>query len=472
MTNNLSSKVIFSFFIVNIILIAKIIDNIVLIFVFRWHSTHITFSFSLVSLTCGSSYSCGKPLCFSLLSLFLRFSMAASTSQTLENVCASLTLTEEEDEGLIIGDEDVIGASEDYKYALIGRLLTDKPIKFNIMKDTLAAVWRPGRGLRATEVAPNLFMFQFFHEVDINRILEDSPWSFEQSLLVLKRMLPNISHFEIPLTSAEFWVQVHKLPVEFFTEKIAKAVGSSLGDFVRADKKNFDGAWKTFLRVRVLLDITKPLKRKMKIKKGSGDWLWVELKYERLPNFCFLCGIIGHTKRFCPKLFEGANEETERPYGSWLRATGRRSSAMTGNQWLVSESYRRVEPMPTCPSSVCPQEVEMTDSDHRTYVVYEEPQVRYSDFISKDISGANIAEGKVHASSIIVESNGLGSLGQHQQTPSFSTGPNEQEKKRQKLQNLGISGSSNITSEAGHFVESGPKNLQKAGTASQARLGQ
>lgn len=138
-------------------------------------------------------------------------------------------------------------------------------------------------------------MFQLFHKVDMNHILEDDPWAFEQSLLILKRLNPNELPFEISLDTSEFWVQVHKLPASFFMENIAKAIGTTLEEFIRANKKNFDGTWKSFMRVRVILDITKPLRRKMKLKKG-GDWMWVDFKYERLPNFCFLCGVIGHTK--------------------------------------------------------------------------------------------------------------------------------------------------------------------------------
>lgn len=247
--------------------------------------------------------------------------MAASGSHSLEKEWTMLTLTEEED-GLIIGTNDVKDTTEENKFVLIGQLVTDKPIKFNVMKDTLAVVWRPGKGMTVTEAAPNLFLFHFFHEVDFNRIIGDGPWAFEQSLLVLEKLDPKVSPFEVPLNKVEFWIQAHNLPGNFFTEKIAEAIGSALGTFIRVDKKNFEGSWKSFLRVRVLLDITKPLRRKLKMKKEGGSWFWVEFKYERLPNFCFLCGLIGHTEHFCHLLFEGANEENERPYGSWLRATG------------------------------------------------------------------------------------------------------------------------------------------------------
>ena len=50
-----------------------------------------------------------------------------------------------------------------------------------------------------------------------------------------------------------------------------------------------------FLRIRVNMDVHKPLKRRMKIKKSGGEWLWVHFRYELLNLFCFICGCLGHT---------------------------------------------------------------------------------------------------------------------------------------------------------------------------------
>lgn len=97
----------------------------------------------------------------------------------LEFAYAALELNEDE-----IGDHE-FDQNMNINIMLVGKLITDKLVKFAFMRDTLAAVWRPGRGVAVKDLGNNTFMFQFFHEIDLKHILEDGPWSFEKSLLVL-----------------------------------------------------------------------------------------------------------------------------------------------------------------------------------------------------------------------------------------------------------------------------------------------
>ncbi|XP_031112078.1 uncharacterized protein LOC116016054 [Ipomoea triloba] len=166
----------------------------------------------------------------------------------------------------------------------------------------------------AREVTNNLFVFYFVHERDMNRVIEDGPWSFEHSLLLLKRADPNTPPFSVPLSHAEFWIQAYNLPWSFQNKKTAEAIGSFLGEFVKMDEVNMTGLWKPFMRVRVCIDISLPLKRKMKIQPNRGEAFYVDFKYERLPTFCFICGIIGHSERFCSMQFEGVTEDFVRPF--------------------------------------------------------------------------------------------------------------------------------------------------------------
>ena len=80
-------------------------------------------------------------------------------------------------------------------------------------------------------------------------------------------------------------------------------MGILLGQYVMADPKNFNGTWRNYLRVWVLIDIWNPLKEKMKWKRLWGEWVWLSFKYEWLPQFCFMYGKLDHVEKFYEILF-------------------------------------------------------------------------------------------------------------------------------------------------------------------------
>lgn len=74
----------------------------------------------------------------------------------------------------------------------------------------------------------------------------------------------------------------------------------------------------------------------MKLKKAGRDWIWVDFKYERLNIFCFICGLLGHTEKQCPKLYECPPGEIVKCYGHWMKAPNRRNVMNSGERWLRS----------------------------------------------------------------------------------------------------------------------------------------
>lgn len=85
------------------------------------------------------------------------------------------------------------------------------------------------------------------------------------------------------------------------------------------------------MRIRIRVDVRKPLKRKKKIIRKNGPEFIVLCKYERLRDFCFRYGLLSHTERFCQKKFQQM-EETEKEWGGWLRAQPRR--VVGKSKWL------------------------------------------------------------------------------------------------------------------------------------------
>ena len=96
----------------------------------------------------------------------------------------------------------------------------------------------------------------------------------------------------------KFWIQVHDIPVRFRTRKVAKKICEAI-DIVSRPEGNIEVEKDGFVRVRVMVDITKPLCRGRVISFESGRELWVSFKYERLPNLCYWCGYLTYTDRDC-----------------------------------------------------------------------------------------------------------------------------------------------------------------------------
>ncbi|XP_060959342.1 uncharacterized protein LOC115704505 [Cannabis sativa] len=179
------------------------------------------------------------------------------------------------------------------------------------MKHTLAGLWKPGKGLFVKELGSNLFLFQFYHEIDIKRVINGSPWTFNWLLLIFGRVPRGGDPKAVKLNQLDMWVQIHGLSTGFMTEKIVSTAANYIGSFVESDPKNYNGLWRDYLRVRVTVNIDVPLKRRMKLKKTGG-----------------------HSKNFCPKLFDTPEDEIVKPYGSFMPAQPRRKNYLLSSQYL------------------------------------------------------------------------------------------------------------------------------------------
>lgn len=103
----------------------------------------------------------------------------ASTNE-IARMMNNITVDEEEEGGLALEvteeeDNQEIFHGFDAKLCLMGRFITKGVVDFMAMKQTFAALWRPGRGVHIREIDVNMYLFQFYHDVDIKRVVDGSP---------------------------------------------------------------------------------------------------------------------------------------------------------------------------------------------------------------------------------------------------------------------------------------------------------
>lgn len=126
---------------------------------------------------------------------------------------------------------------------------------------------------------------------------------------------------------------MYDLPSGFVTEAIGQQWGNFFGEFLVYDPKNNSSIWREFMRIKIRVDVKRPLKRKKKIKRRNGSEFVVTCKYERLGDFCFACGLVTHTERFCRKSIDYRSDGGNKEWGVWLRAPVRKGSGQGSSKW-------------------------------------------------------------------------------------------------------------------------------------------
>ncbi|XP_019153869.1 PREDICTED: uncharacterized protein LOC109150415 [Ipomoea nil] len=187
-----------------------------------------------------------------------------------------------------------------------------------------------------TEIQPGLFMFIFYDETDMRRVLDEGPWSFDNSTLVCRQVELGTRPTTVELNSVDMWVQLYDLPLGYTSEAVLEQAANFIGSFVKVDDRYPGAPWKMFHRVRVSIPVDKPLKRRMKLIKRDKTSCWVNFRYERLHNFCFYCGLLGHAYKFCKLARKSGLTADKFPYTADLKVGGgSRGPRQVGDPWLV-----------------------------------------------------------------------------------------------------------------------------------------
>lgn len=259
-------------------------------------------------------------------------------TESIEKLCGQLTLLEGEKTGISITEGDVEEVRAQGGRCLIGRIWSEKLVNKEAFKSVLSRVWQTIRGMIFRELNDNVWLFEFEDEVDMRRVLDGRPWSFDRQILVLNEFDGSIPPSQMKFTHSPFWVQVHDMPLLFMTKGIGEKIGESLGQLVEIDIAGDGVGWGRCLRIRVVLDLTKPLDRGRAITL-AGKSHWVIFKYEKLPSMCFDCGRILHEETGCPipRKTRWSSQGGTKQWGVWIRADDRRRKTVGGHSTFTGE---------------------------------------------------------------------------------------------------------------------------------------
>lgn len=183
----------------------------------------------------------------------------------------------------------------------------------------LRPAWGNPKGLVARSVGENLFIAEFGSRQDLERVLDGSPWNVNKRAVLVKRYDQNQRSTDIVFNLLPIWVRIMNLPFGLMNGKWGGQLAGMIGEVEKLDLDDQGRAWGPYLRAKVAIDVSKPLRRCVGIfsaRQQTNEWY--DVQYEKLPYFCFSCGIIRHSSIECPSP-AARDDKGLLPYGENLR---------------------------------------------------------------------------------------------------------------------------------------------------------
>ncbi|KAK3189380.1 hypothetical protein Dsin_028941 [Dipteronia sinensis] len=211
----------------------------------------------------------------------------------IARLCASLSLLESEGPVRKLEGRLKEAAMEKIKLSLVGKILSTKSINSKAFMKVIAGCFR-------------------------------GPWIFDNAFMVLEKPVGQGTLDTMNYSHTEFWVRIYQVSLLCMTKAIGWFLGEMIGETLEVDGGASGDCVGKFLHVRVRIDVCKPLQRCLRVDMlCDGVETVMLLRYERLPNHCFKCGLVAHRTVECAQTdpFSVINGVIEPQFGIWLRAS-------------------------------------------------------------------------------------------------------------------------------------------------------
>jgi hypothetical protein len=155
--------------------------------------------------------------------------------------------------------------------------------------------------LEFRSLGTNIFLAEFANQFDRDRVLGGSPWHISKHGVLLKFFDPLVKPSDVIFDRLSLWARIFKLPFGLMNDTRGKELAGNLGKVEAMDVDSKGRAWGDFLRVRVAINVLEPVMRCVSVfsQKRKTKEIF-QVMYERLPIYCFSCGLIGHSSLGCP----------------------------------------------------------------------------------------------------------------------------------------------------------------------------
>ncbi|KAL0712175.1 hypothetical protein Bca4012_019153 [Brassica carinata] len=181
---------------------------------------------------------------------------------------------------------------------LIGRLTNPQEQSVRDIISFLPKKWDVEGPVTGSDLGQFRFQFRLHSEKDLQSVLNNRPYHYDNWMVILERWEPVISDAfpsQIP-----FWINIQGLPLHFWHHSMIYEIALDLGAL---DTYSITS---TSARMKVLVNGLNPLIKETMIDFKSGEESLLTLEYEGLKNHCSFCLRLSHLESDCPHRVEQA----------------------------------------------------------------------------------------------------------------------------------------------------------------------
>lgn len=202
----------------------------------------------------------------------------------------------EEDLVLQIGQEVLKIGEERIGKCLVAKIFSTKAVNRETFVNHIPRILQAKNHIEIGFLGDNIFLLDFNSLQDRKRAIAGGPWNFFRDLIIFREPNGLNSPSMLNFDELSIWVQCYNIPLILMHKDFLEKVGSKIGKMEEVDIRDNGLAMGRYARIKVRIDITQPLKKHIRVQINQNyEEVIILLSYERLPDFCYKCGCIGHS---------------------------------------------------------------------------------------------------------------------------------------------------------------------------------
>ncbi|MFQ6666601.1 hypothetical protein Gotur_032895 [Gossypium turneri] len=181
--------------------------------------------------------------------------------------------------------------SQGFEAWAVGKIMLEEKVNRDAMYRVFKSLWFTKEEVNFIAVKEDVILVKFGNMEDRKRILNLSPCLFDQCLFAMLPYVKDQDTDAYAFNLTPFWLRIFNIPLEYMDKQVATDVGKAIEEVVAIDWRDRDGGWTEYIRLKVMIDVSKPLRRVVHLVSSDGAEIVCAIKYERLPTFCYICGV-------------------------------------------------------------------------------------------------------------------------------------------------------------------------------------